>query len=1122
MNNVNNNDKGNRLIINLDSVRKEYHGIERNLRYGQRHFDAYTQDYILKLNIASRLYKGIKSTEVKVEYFNEYYFLDNEITLVFDQAGNYLKSSCNCQFHKSYVPCGHVWLIAKYLHKKALPIPYNYIDENYGDRSKFANQLFEKQRIREAREQSKLFVNRIIEHEIEQQRSIYDEARINLQPVYYKKANYSKYFKIRYKIGEDKKYIVKDLKDKLLSPLKYNQYVEYGKNFKTILTQKIFDEPSQSELLFLKEHADNIDKNTLLINETTIDDFYELHKDDGGIEGMAFIETDFGFWLEVKAVDNYYTLNICDKNEKLTEEQIEAIALEQASETYNVIDGDPFYLDHLIEQIKNGLRNNYSKAHYIFTNKRFYDVEYFKNHANLLYMETSKEEALFYKTIKYNDMYFSKAEVGDIVSIFKDKLSHITISDEIVEMFTDQIIVKPKLYCDINDDLDLILNLKYQHSRATIYLKKLIQKLILVGLTDLNTEYADFDAARNYNIDKVYYITKDTEVIEFIESILPHLNEDADVFLSDSIKNYSYAKTLNLTVGVRVKQNLLNLELKSDDVDPAEFYDILMRYKKKKKYYKMKSGQIIKIDKSQMEDIDIFLKDMGIEDKALKKSNIKVPNYRRFRLSSESALQVETDQKFDKLFEKKDMTISRKYQKILRDYQSTGVKFMLDLRTMKLGGLLADDMGLGKTLQVIAMIESIKIRQKPVLIVTPSSLILNWENEFNKFNSALHVVTVHGAKAHRKSLLSDLQNMAHDKVLITSYDYLKRDLELYKAIDFDTVVIDEAQYIKNYKTKAARSVKALNRDYSIALTGTPIENSLAEIWSVFDFLMPGYLFSYIQFSKNYERPIVLNDDKKVSKRLKTMVEPFILRRLKKDVLTELPDKIEETYYIELNQEERALYDANLYDINMQLKQQVNKNKIEILAMLTRLRQICIDVGVIYDKVYNESSKIKATIELIDKAISNNQKILVFSSFTRILDKIAEKCNENNLDYFMLTGATNKLKRKEYVDRFQAGEADLFLISLKAGGTGLNLTRADLVIHIDPWWNVSAQNQATDRAHRIGQKRTVQVINLIAKDTIEEKIQKMQAKKKELSDTFVENSEGSFAKLSREALIELFS
>ena len=287
--------------------------------------------------------------------------------------------------------------------------------------------------------------------------------------------------------------------------------------------------------------------------------------------------------------------------------------------------------------------------------------------------------------------------------------------------------------------------------------------------------------------------------------------------------------------------------------------------------------------------------------------------------------------------------------------------------------------------------------------------------------------------------------------------------------------------------------------------------------------MNGYLFNYDYFYKNYEKAIVLQEEKNVIERLKNMVEPFILRRLKKDVLKELPEKIEETYFIEMNQEEKNLYQANLVKINETLAQNidVNTNKIEVLAMLTKLRQICIDPRLLYEDISSSSSKINSCIELIKKSIENKQRILLFSSFTTVLDLVAEECDNLSIPYFMLTGETNKVKRNQLVEDFQNEAVPLFLISLKAGGTGLNLTKASVVIHLDPWWNISAQNQATDRAHRIGQEDTVQVFNLITKNTIEEKILNLQNKKKELSDIFVENSKGSFSSLTKEELLDLF-
>ncbi|MFM1514649.1 DEAD/DEAH box helicase [Helcococcus ovis] len=403
------------------------------------------------------------------------------------------------------------------------------------------------------------------------------------------------------------------------------------------------------------------------------------------------------------------------------------------------------------------------------------------------------------------------------------------------------------------------------------------------------------------------------------------------------------------------------------------------------------------------------------------------------------------------------------------------------------------------------------------LIICPASLVLNWESEFSKFSDINELLVIHGNKESRIEKISSIKN----EIVITSYDYTKRDIDLYKEIEFDTFIIDEAQYIKNYKTKVTKAVKQIISEYKIALTGTPIENTLSELWSIFDFLMRGYLFKYEKFSNLLEKPIVLNNDENCKEKLKSMVEPFILRRLKSEVLNELPQKIEETYYVEQSEEEKKIYLSNLMMVNKAISSKEDNNKIEILAMLTKLRQICIDPRLLYESVTDVSSKIKVSIELIQKSIENKEKVILFSNFTSVLDLLSQELNKINIDYYTLTGSTNKIMRKKLVDDFQSDDTPVFLISLKAGGTGLNLTKASVVIHIDPWWNLSAQNQATDRAYRIGQKNVVQVFNLITKDTIEEKIQKLQLSKKDLSDIFIENSKGSFANMSKEDLLELF-
>jgi len=466
--------------------------------------------------------------------------------------------------------------------------------------------------------------------------------------------------------------------------------------------------------------------------------------------------------------------------------------------------------------------------------------------------------------------------------------------------------------------------------------------------------------------------------------------------------------------------------------------------------------------------------------------------------------------------------MTSRYDELLRDYQKYGYQWLRTLSDYGFGGILADDMGLGKTLQVISLLDQNKTDGQISMVVAPASLILNWEDEVKKFAPSLAAVSVYGTAKARKAII---ENARDYELLITSYDYIRRDVELYQDIQFDYVILDEAQYIKNQKTKNAHTVKELRGTHRLVLTGTPIENSLAELWSIFDFLMPGYLYPYAYFVREYERPIVKDKDEQKQLALKKLISPFILRRRKTDVLKELPDKIETTMPIEFSEDEKKLYLANLSQVNMELQDKLKMDQtsaIAILAMLTRLRQICCEPRVLYENIAQPSSKMVACMELIKQLRENGKKVLLFSSFTSVLDLLHAELDAVGISHYTLTGATDKVKRRELVAKFQEDDTDVFLISLKAGGTGLNLTAAEAVIHYDPWWNMSAQNQATDRAHRIGQEKTVQVFKLIMKDSIEEKIQTLQEAKKDLADAFVEGNDGTITSMSKEDIMALFN
>ncbi|MFR2877450.1 MAG: DEAD/DEAH box helicase, partial [Anaerovoracaceae bacterium] len=472
-----------------------------------------------------------------------------------------------------------------------------------------------------------------------------------------------------------------------------------------------------------------------------------------------------------------------------------------------------------------------------------------------------------------------------------------------------------------------------------------------------------------------------------------------------------------------------------------------------------------------------------------------------------------------------DYEVPESLQDIMRNYQKFGYRWLRTVEACGFGGILADDMGLGKTLQVIAVILASKLEspddQGTALIVTPASLVYNWQEEFAKFAPQLDVCVITGTKTERKS---KLRNYHQHDVLITSYDLLKRDILEYEDLGFTYQVIDEAQSIKNHTTAAAKAVKVINSRVRFALTGTPIENRLSELWSIFDYLMPGFLYSYDRFRRELEHPITKNEDETAMEQLKRMVEPFILRRLKSEVLQDLPDKIEEVQYVGFEKAQQQLYDGQAIRMKQMLGEQSEENymksKIRILAELTRIRQICCDPSLCFEDYSGGSAKREACMELIRSAIDGEHKMLVFSQFTSMLELLEADLAKENIQYYKITGSTKKEDRTDLVRRFNEDSTPVFLISLKAGGTGLNLTGADIVIHYDPWWNLAAQNQATDRAHRIGQEKTVSVYKLIAKGSIEEKILRMQEDKKALADEILSGETGGLMNMSREDLMEL--
>ena len=625
--------------------------------------------------------------------------------------------------------------------------------------------------------------------------------------------------------------------------------------------------------------------------------------------------------------------------------------------------------------------------------------------------------------------------------------------------------------------------------------------------------------------EKAIFKGRSDALYRFLDQGIPLLQKQADVFVSEELKRLKNRRGMNLSFRVSVQNDLLKMEIDSD-VDASQLSHILNAYRKKKKFYQLKNGEVIDLEDTGLEKLDEVVTTMNLTAKDLKQETIEKPAYQAFHLIDvDEELDVRNDDSVkeytNRLMNIKKHTIQLKdeYKSLLRTYQMQGIQWLYDLKNMGLNGILADDMGLGKTLQVLVFYEQFVSKEEPSLIVCPSSLMYNWKAEIDKFHIQVDAICVTGNQEERNQIIKE----AHE-LYITTYDYMRRDIDYYEPMQFEYVILDEAQFIKNPKTKSAQSVKSLHSNHKIALTGTPIENSLSELWSIFDFLLPGYLFSLNYFTKNFEKPIQMGEEKRQNQ-LKKLVSPFILRRTKKQVLKDLPDKVEKDLWLNFSPEEKNLYLANLAQVNAQLQEQLkmeHMDSILILAMMTRLRQICCEPKMLYENYSGTSTKFSMCLDLIETLKENHKKVLLFSSFTSIFDQFIEEFKKRGIKYHMITGSVDKKKRRDEVNAFQKDDSNVFLISLKAGGTGLNLTKAQAVIHYDPWWNVSAQNQATDRAYRIGQTKNVLVYQLLMKNTSEEKIYQMQQRKKEMSDMFVEDSKGGIASLSKEELQDLFS
>ncbi|MFD1336468.1 SNF2 helicase associated domain-containing protein [Oceanobacillus iheyensis] len=685
--------------------------------------------------------------------------------------------------------------------------------------------------------------------------------------------------------------------------------------------------------------------------------------------------------------------------------------------------------------------------------------------------------------------------------------------------------LQAKCYLELRDGL-IIGKLEYQYGSHRIdpfQGKKDHQVMIIrdVPQEKLIMKYIE-DANFRYNGKELYMDAEEEDLYHFLYHVLPYLDNYVELFLSSEFRGLFIENEPEPYTSVRMEgqSNLLEIGFNIDGINDNEVNKILQAVIERKRFFRLQSGQMMNLETEEFSSMQRLFDDMRISKEELLDGKVQMPAYRGSQLDD----LIETKKHYDPHFrdllshlhspEEQVYEIPQNVQANLRSYQKVGYQWFKSLSQYHLGGILADDMGLGKTLQSITYLVSESNGETigPHLIVVPSSVVYNWKNELEKFAPHLQVAVLTGNPIERHQVMSESTNK---DIWITSYATLRQDIEFYQEITFQTLLLDEAQYIKNYQTKTSRAIRQIKATRRFALSGTPIENSIEELWSIFQVVLPGLMPDQRSF-KQLE-----------PKKIAAITRPFILRRLKQDVLKELPEKIESVHVSELTREQKDLYVGYLRQVQQEAVQSFKENgfqqnRMKILAGLTRLRQICCHPSMFIENYEGASGKLEQLMETIKTALDNGKRMLIFSQFTSMHEIIQERLKKEGYGYFYLHGQTSSKERVEMSERFNHGENDIFLISLKAGGTGLNLTGADTVILFDLWWNPAVEDQATGRAHRFGQKKVVQVIRLVTEGTIEEKIYDLQQRKRELIDQVIQPGETMLSSLNEDDIKELLS
>lgn len=934
-----------------------------------------------------------------------------------------------------------------------------------------------------------------------------------------------KKLKVEFKIGNEQLTKINNLPDFFERMLNREKY-KYNNVLEFIHEENAFEEQSRPLLKFLLKYAEiikyandvnnnyayygrNFNVNNVVLSNTGLDELFEILKG----KTVEF-ETKTGE-RKIQFIDEPIDIKfILEKSDEST------YCLTPNIDVYGY---DIFY------------GKNYS--YFLIDNKMHKCLPKVENR-NLELLEVYKKN--YTQSIVFNENNLRNF-FAIVVPKIKDNFEIKNIDKEQIEKYMPKDLYV-KIYLDYNEKGYIIADIKFCYGNVEFNPIKNVNLEITRNAIQEN-EVLDTFVQTGFMLDSAnarLVLANDEKIYNFLSKEIEDYMKKFEVLVAEDFKKKDIKKIKIKSIGVKIENNLLDINLGDFKFNIYEIKDIINKYKLRKKFYRLKDGTYISLEKnSSLDFLENLTDNIEIEDENVEENSIKLPIYRALYLEKIFKNMPNTNIQKNEYYknmisqiEDRQIDLSTKIppklNAELRTYQKIGYKWLRTLEQYKMGGILADDMGLGKTIQLLAVILSYvqknKENVKPSIIICPSSLALNWYNEIQKFTPTLKALVISDDYLERKRKIEEIGKY---QVIITSYDSLKRDIDLYENYCFKYVVADEAQYIKNNNTKNSKAIKTINAETKFALTGTPIENSLSELWSIFDFIMPGYLYKYKKFKELYETPIIKEQNEDVMNKLKKQIEPFVLRRTKGEVLTELPDKIVTILNNEMSEEQYNIYMSYMAQARKEIMSQIDingfeKSQIKILSLLMRLRQICCHPKLFLREYEGESSKLNQCIEIIQDAVLGGHKILLFSSYTSMFEIIEEKLKNIGVKYLKLTGQTKVGERIELVDKFNTDEnIKVFLISLKAGGTGLNLTGADMVIHYDPWWNLSAENQATDRTYRIGQKRNVQVYKLITKNSIEEKIYELQQKKAKLIDNMLSTDATFINKLSKDDILALF-